>query len=193
MSQILEQQLSAFLDGELPVEELDLLLARLDREPTHRTTLARYAMIGEWVRGGAASPTTLGVADRVRATLLADAKPVPQPAPANWGGWLAGGLVAAAAVAAFLVPGRGAWRPESQAVARQDDATLQLMQEPLSSVTASVGHRLNPRAAARLTSYLVAHGEYTNQLSRSTFDSHLVTARAERASWRQSQDPASAP
>ena len=58
---------------------------------------------------------------------------------------------------------------------------------------AAANHRLNPGAAARLTGYLVAHGQYTNQLSRSTFDSHLVTARAERASWRQPQDTGQCP
>ena len=47
------------------------------------------------------------------------------------------------------------------------------------AITTGSNHRLTPGAAARLTSYLVAHGQYTNQLSRSTLDSHLVAARAD--------------
>jgi anti-sigma factor RsiW len=181
MSQILEQQLSVFLDGELPANELDLLLTRLDRDPAHRATLARYAMIGECVRSGVASPAALGVAERVRSALLADTTPVvPQalPARAGWRGWL-------------MVAGPQQWSLARQPALKQDRVAFQLMNEPLPSITAEANHRLNPRAAARLTSYLVAHGQYTSQLSRSTFDSHLVTARAERASWHESQDMAS--
>jgi sigma-E factor negative regulatory protein RseA len=191
MSQLLEQQLSEFLDGELPAEQLDLLLARLDREPAQRATLARYAMIGECLRGGAATPSALGVAERVRSALLESPAQPPPRMPATRRGWLVGAAAAATSVAAILLLGpeiRGLRQAEP---AMQDVATLRLMDEPLSPVTAAANHRLTPGAAARLTSYLVAHGQYANQLSRSTFDSHLVTARAERASWRQFQDPIS--
>lgn len=194
MSQVLEQQLSVFLDGELPAEELDLLLGHLDRDAAQRLKLARYAMIGECVRSGVASPAALSVAERVRTALLADMTPVvarPRSAPVNRWGWLAGGVAAAAAVAAFLVANTEMPGLANGPAVRQDNTVRQLTEEPLSSITAAANHRLNPRAAARLTGYLVAHGQYTNQLSRSTFDSHLVTARAERASWRQPQDLAS--
>ena len=36
MSEILNQQLSALLDGELPPEQTELLLKRLSREPERR-------------------------------------------------------------------------------------------------------------------------------------------------------------
>ena len=39
----IEEQLSAFMDGELPEEELQLLVRRLERDEEHRATLARYA------------------------------------------------------------------------------------------------------------------------------------------------------
>jgi len=193
MSQIVEQQLSAFLDGDLPAEELDLLLARVDRDSAHRATLARYAMIGEYVRSGTASPGALGLAERVRSALVAEGEAVAQPArppPSHRSGWLAGGAAAAAAIVAFLLVGPNVGGVKKQETPSQDRAALRLMEEPLSSVTAPANRRLTPRAAARLTSYLVAHGQYASQLSRSTLDSHLVTARAERASWRQG--PASA-
>ena len=41
MSQILEEQLSAFLDGELAPDEMELLLARLEREPGRRARVGR--------------------------------------------------------------------------------------------------------------------------------------------------------
>jgi negative regulator of sigma E activity len=193
MSQILEQQLSAFLDGELPAAELDLLLARLDRDPAQRATLARYAMIGECVRSGGATPVALGIAERVRTALLTDAQAGAQtvrPLPSAWGGWLAGGVAAAIAIVAVMLAGPDLGSVRKPQEVQQNSVTLRLMDEPLTAITAPANHRLSPRAAARLTSYLVAHGQYASQLSRSTFDSHLVTARAERASWRQAQDPA---
>jgi negative regulator of sigma E activity len=193
MSEILEQQLSAFLDGELPPEELHLLLARLDRDPAQRATLARYAMIGECVRSGTPSAAALDVAERVRGALLAEtgaaAKPRRRPR-SGWGVWLAGGAAAAVALLAVLVVGPNVGK--QQGTVKQNAVALRLMEEPLSSITTPANHRLTPDAAARLTSYLVAHGQYASQLSRSTFDSHLVTARAERASWRQARDAAGA-
>lgn len=193
MSQILEEQLSAFLDGELPREELDLLIARLDRDPAKRMTLGRYAMIGECVRSGAASTTALDVAERVRAALLEDKTPAPaleRRSTGRWRGWAAGGIAAAAAVVAVIVarPGGQPSLPQPVAMATVESASGIALDEPISDIRPFVKYRLNPRAAARLTGYLVAHGQYANQLSRSTFDSHLVSARAERASWRQSQD-----
>ena len=194
MSQILEEQLSAILDGELPAEEVDLLLARMDREPDRRATLGRYAMIGECLRSGAARPEALCVAERVRTALLADDAGKAPTSPATRGfsrTWLAGGAAAAAAAAAlaFLIAGPAAWRTNAPAdAAVVQVAATDLLNEPLTGITTMANRRLNPRAAARLTGYLVAHGEYTNELSRNTFDSHLVSARAERASWRQPQD-----
>ena len=46
----IEEQLSAFLDGELRKEELELLVRRLERDDQYRATLARYSLIGNVVR-----------------------------------------------------------------------------------------------------------------------------------------------
>lgn len=46
----IEEQLSAFLDGELSPEELALLVRRLERDESYRATLARYATIGGVMR-----------------------------------------------------------------------------------------------------------------------------------------------
>ena len=199
MSRILDEQLSAFLDGELPPEEVDLLLARLDRDPARRATLGRYAMIGECIRTGAAAPAALEVADRVRCALAADASATPVAVAARGSrmGWVGGAVAASLAVVALLLTAPGIWQdatplrsaqPEAALLAARDDAGL----EPLTDVNAIASHRLGPRAAARLTSYLMAHGEYANAISRSNFDSRLVSARAERASWRQAEEAADA-
>jgi negative regulator of sigma E activity len=191
MSQPVEEQLSAFLDGELPSEELDLLLARLDREPAKRATLARYAMAGECIRSGSASVSALEVAERVRAALLAEQeRPFERirARPAAWRGWAAGGVAAAAAVVALALVSPGTFQSVPAPSATPAATVATVADEPLTDIRPAVNRRLTPRAAARLTGYLVAHGQYTNQLSRSNFDSHLISARAERASWRRPQD-----
>ena len=184
MSQILEEQLSAVLDGELPAAEVDLLLARIDRTPELRAKIARYAMIGEYLRSGTARPDVLDVAEKVRDALLAETVPArPRFAPT----WLVAGAVAAStAIVAFLVTGpalRDSDLPTAAPVAATVAAAA--IDEPVTGITTMANRRLNPAASARLTGYLVAHGEYASELSRSTFDSRLVSARAERASWRQ--------
>ena len=50
VSRSIEEQLSAFLDGELPNEELQLLVRRLERDGEYRATLARYSLIGNVLR-----------------------------------------------------------------------------------------------------------------------------------------------
>jgi sigma-E factor negative regulatory protein RseA len=193
MSQRIDEQMSAFIDGELPAAELDLLVARLDRNPSRRAALARYAMIGECLRTGSGRVEALDISERVRAALGGDAPASAPAAPSlrasAWRGWVPGAVAAAAAVAAVLVGVPFALQG-SGPTATETVATAAPSEVPLASVTPGATKRLNPRAAARLTGYLVAHGQYANQLSRNSFDSHLVSARAERASWRLPQDPA---
>lgn len=194
MTQLLDEQLSAFIDGELPPAELDMVLARLDRDPELRLRVGRYALIGECMRSGSARLDVLALGERVRGA-LASGPPQPVRVDRSATGrrrWIAAGLAAALAVVAVvalqprpwqLQAGPGAEVAASVPAARAGD-------DEVSTVRAALSHRLDPRSAARLTGYLVAHGEYANQFSRNALDSHLVTARAERASWRQAQDPA---
>jgi anti-sigma factor RsiW len=192
MSQVTDEQLSAFIDGELPSEQIDLLLARVDGDPALRHRLARYSLIGECMRGVSPGIGALGVAEQVRAALLRHGAPAAaprDPTPA-WRGLATGGLAAAAVVAALLVTGPDAWRtggaPEYIAAAEEGPS----VEDPLEIFIVPPRHRLDPRAAARLTGYLAVHGEYASQLSRSNLDSHLVAASAERASWQRVQGPA---
>lgn len=197
MSQVTDEQLSAFLDGELPEEQLDLLLARIDRDQPHRERLARYALIGDCLRGGPVSVGALRVAEGVRTALIAaDDQAVAQPAAVAsraWRGWAAAGLAATAAVAAVLVGGSQALLRTGQpqtAVALAGASRPGITQDvSVQTITAPDHYRLDPRAAARLTGYLMAHGEFASRFSRSNFDSHLVAARAERASWSQPRNP----
>lgn len=197
MREIIDEQLSALLDGELPAEELDLVLARLDRDPVLRARYGRYAMVGECLGSGSACSGALGVADKVRAALDQQVGSVdagvqfPRTIPT---GLLAFASAAALAVVALFVTGSGIRsaapvpqlaRNEAQALPSGRDAAGQVLM-----ISHGLGHRADPQTAARLTGYLAAHVSYASPLSRSTMGSHLVHARPERAIWTQVRDPA---
>jgi len=50
MTDQIREQLSALLDGELPRDEMGLLMRRLDKDPALRRAFGSYALIGETLR-----------------------------------------------------------------------------------------------------------------------------------------------
>ena len=73
MSEQIREQVSAFLDGELPNTETELLLKRLTRDGELRESFGRYALIGEALRGAGPHILTRGFASRVN--LVIDGEP----------------------------------------------------------------------------------------------------------------------
>ena len=69
MSDYLRDQLSAFIDGELPKHEIELLFKRLDGNAELRATLARYTLIGESLRTRSAEGPSRTFAERVQAAV----------------------------------------------------------------------------------------------------------------------------
>src|ERR1700736_189101 len=65
MSEQIREQVSAFLDGELPNSETELLLKRLTRDADLRESFGRYALIGESLRGGSSARLSHGFTLRV--------------------------------------------------------------------------------------------------------------------------------
>jgi hypothetical protein len=160
------EQLSALLDDALPVEEVPLLLARCgphDAGEAARGTLARYALIGEALRGSA-DPRALDLADRVR-TAVDQPRTLATAVPRTLPGWLlpAAGVAASVIVAVATVAALGAGA-RAPAVTPAAMATRPALD------------------TGQITDYLVYHGEYSGLLSAKLVDSHLVAQRA--AAWR---------
>src|SRR5260221_5262367 len=89
MSEQIREQVSAFLDGELPNSESELLLKRLTRDPELRESFGRYALIGESLRGGTHARLSQGFPGRVNRAidgepLVADAAAVRGPSTVLW-------------------------------------------------------------------------------------------------------------
>ena len=107
MSEQIREQVSAFLDGELPNSETELLLKRLTRDGELRESFGRYALIGEALRGSSHAYLTKGFADRVNGAINGEpvtAITTSQPARApRWWRPLAGAAVAAGVAAVAVV------------------------------------------------------------------------------------------
>lgn len=107
MSEQIREQVSAFLDGELPSTETELLLKRLTRDPELRESFGRYALIGEAMRGEHGSILPRGFTARVNAAI--DGSEVPVNAPPSierstrWWRPLAGAAMVASVAAVAVV------------------------------------------------------------------------------------------
>jgi sigma-E factor negative regulatory protein RseA len=188
MSEQIREQVSAFLDGELPNSETELLLKRLTRDAELRESFGRYALIGEACRGALHDHLTRGLSIRINRAI--DGEPKPGYGSANrtrsrrWWHPVAGAAVAAgvAAVAVVALQQRAvspSLRPGAAVVA-QNIAARQ-SNEPIMYTTPAPAAGEAPAAlpAARLTNYVFAHSKYSSVLGQSNVLSGLLTAADE--------------
>ena len=180
----IREQLSAFLDGELPEAELELLVRRLERDEEHRATLARYAAVGSVLRRDPLPTASLRLHDGLRAAIAEERDQAAQPG--SKGGGAYGSLLAAAAaglvLAGLLVLNPFAERPAdalsdiaaTNLAAAQQAPAERTERESASRAVASRA-RLSPE---RMTSYLVSHGEYARSFQGAMVDSRIFVQQA---------------
>jgi sigma-E factor negative regulatory protein RseA len=169
MSEQIREQVSAFLDGELPSSETELLLKRLTRDCELRQSFGRYALIGESLRGASRMPLTRGFASRVNQAI--DGEPAtPDLAPGGrahaprWWRPVAGAAVAASVAAVAVV---GLQRHVVPPQLREVVAVTQPKPEPKEPISYTV-------PAARLTNYVFAHSRYSSGLAQSSLSALLA-------------------
>lgn len=188
MNEYLRNQLSAFIDGELPKHEIELLFKRLDGNGDLRATLARYSLIGESLRTRPAEGPSRTFSERVRVAVEADG-PLAGEAGArlrwSWFKPVAGFAVAAtvATIALFGLQRLQAptldQSPQMAANEVGNGATSLVIGDP--AMTAAPSYTVPEPAtegsmvnAARLTNYVVAHSEYSSPLGRRNVLSGIV-------------------
>ena len=192
MSEQIREQVSAFLDGELPDTETELLLKRLTRDGELRESFGRYALIGEALRGAGSQILTRGFASRVN--LAIDGEPaqvaaLSQPARASrWWRPIAGVTVAAGVAAVAIVAlqqrsisphlsgasltAQNVTAPLKAAAPASAPSQLPLQggggpREALSyTVPAASTDAPSAIAPARLTNYVFAHSKYSSGLGQ---------------------------
>jgi anti-sigma factor RsiW len=169
-----DEQLSAWLDDELPDGELELLARRLAQGPELRARAARYALIGSCLRGSpvaslAGELSALRLGDRVRAAVEGSSGPARQEKTGRRiGRWSPYAIVAGVAVLAVaLVPlVRMAIYPVPVDRLSAESAVPQAV-----ATNASL-------SSDRMTSYLMYHGEYSGMLSAKVTDSNIINHRS---------------
>jgi sigma-E factor negative regulatory protein RseA len=186
MSEQIREQVSAFLDGELPNSETELLLKRLTRDEELRESFGRYALIGEALRGTSRGLLTKGFTGRVNFAI--DGEPVPAAGHAlkagspRWWRPFAGITVAAgvAAVAIVALQQRAVaptLQPGLQVTAQSaagrspvsgiSTAALQVPREAISYTVPAISPAEAAAAPpARLTNYVFAHSRYSSGLDQ---------------------------
>ena len=191
MSEQIREQVSAFLDGELPTTETELLLKRLTRDGELRESFGRYAMIGEAMRGSGSQILTKSFSSRVN--LAIDGEPAAAPIAVSagrdrrWWRPLAGVTVAAGVAAVAIValqqraisPGSAAPGPntatnlpapaQASAVVAKNQSPVQGgggPREALSYTVPQSSDQTMAIAPARLTNYVFAHSKYSSGLGQ---------------------------
>jgi sigma-E factor negative regulatory protein RseA len=177
MTESVNEQLSACLDGELPAAELDLLLKRLERNPELRDSLSRYTVIGEALRHTRPAVASRSFADKVMAAVdqepAAAQRRAPRLSPVLMRRLrpVAGVGIAAtvAALAIFSVQQSGV---ETGTIAATEPAVApsalvaQSDQDAASYIVPTSATQTAFVPATRLTNYVVAHSEYSSPLAR---------------------------
>lgn len=193
MTDRIKEQLSTFLDGELPDAETALLLKRLERDDDLRGALSRYSLIGAVLRNDGDVPAARQVAARVSAAIARepaqDGIGISLPGRAallrsGAGLAIAAGVAAAALLLVQQAPLQDRGAGEA-IVAQVEESPI----EPVSEVDEGDGLAepyVTPPATdglppAQFANYLVAHYGYASPLVRRSVGAGLISANDEAA------------
>ncbi len=192
MTYRIKEQLSAFLDGELPDQESALLLKRLERDDDLRGALSRYSLIGAVLRSDGDVPAARQVAARVSAAIakepLRAAGFARMPGRKSLMSAIAGLAVAAgvASGAVLLVQQLGAQDPAApeeiyaladvppvEPVSGEAELAVDLAEPYITPPATDAPGGIAP---AELANYLVAHYGYASPLVRRSVGAGLISA-----------------
>lgn len=176
MTDRINEQMSAFLDGELPADEARLLVRRLERDPALRRAFANYVLAGEVLAAPGGVTASPGFAARVSAAI--DAAPLekmelsPQRPRRHAPRWtrpaVATAVAASAALAAVLLV-----RPDM----REDQLLKAGGRSPAVLATLPIAQSSpTPEQSQRLAGYLVAHSQFTSPIGRRNVWSGVLAA-----------------
>ena len=168
MNEAIRMQLSAYVDGELPQNEAELLLRRTSQDVELRQEVAEYLAIGRVMRGEAGVAGVDRIHDRVLAEIdhridVDSAAGVVEPPARTIKPLL--GVAVAATVALVAIFGL----QQTTSVDRVEP------QEAVTTVVDAVPD-YSPEQD-QLRQYLLSHGETSSQLGANGINSRLVTLR----------------
>lgn len=179
MTDQIREQMSALLDGELPQDQIGLLVRRMERDTELRRAFGSYVLIGESLRAPGGRTAGPGFAARVQAELEAGAV-----APASTRGPFTlpylrrmrhAAAVAVAAGAAFaavllLMPGD---QPGDVGGAPAL-ADLDVGAGTIAELAVGEAASPTPAQSQRLAGYLVAHSQFATAIGRRSLWSSVL-------------------
>ena len=167
MNETIRMQISAFVDGELPENEAELLLRRMCQDAVLREQAAGYLDIGRVMRGEASVRGMEQLRDRVNAELdERPLEPVVDPVPgASQRSWrpIAGvGIAAAVAVVALFAFRQVAVDP------------VDLLADQTSEDAANGSYTVPPNEEI-LRQYMMSHGAQSSELGANGISARWVS------------------
>jgi negative regulator of sigma E activity len=185
MTEQINDQISAFIDDELPEQESAFLLRRFERDTDARNQALRYTLIGAALRNELLRPDPAILRRRIAVALTGAPLPAARPRARWQSAYLRPllGFGIAASVAALAIVGL---RTINDARVEPSGAgsalTASALREPRQTVAPAPSYVVpqdvseTPGVAPqiRLTNYLVHHGEYASRLSRTSVHSNVV-------------------
>ena len=171
MNDAIQMQISAFVDGELPDNEADLLLRRMSQDGALRQKVAEYLAIGRALRGETSVPGVDRMHERVSAAI--DDKPLDEVSattgskPARAIRPLAGAAVAAT-VALLAIFGL-------QQTMNVDDSGADASGS--SVVDADPGYTVPQQLDDQLRQYYLSHGATATEFGANGINSRFVSLR----------------
>jgi sigma-E factor negative regulatory protein RseA len=177
MTDQIREQVSALLDGELPGDEMGLLVRRLERDAELRRAFGTYALIGEALRAPGAPLASPSFAARVSVAIdapVGDTVDVPlHPVRArrrtNYRRPLAASAIAASAAIAGVLLFRPFAGPTPVA------ANAEKQDRPASS-DLTLAASPTPAQSQRLAGYMVVHSQFATPMVRRNVWSGLLAA-----------------
>lgn len=174
MNDAIRTQISAFVDGELPDAEADLLLRRMSQDASLRRQAAEYLEIGRAMRGEPGVPGVERLQERISAALddkpLAADEAVPEVPAGRSIKPLAGAAVAAAVALLAIVSLQFSPGLDGTDVAPPADV--------VAGVSEGATYVVPPRPVDdQLRQYVLSHGASASELGGNSMNTRLVTLR----------------
>lgn len=180
MTDQIREQISAFLDDELPTHQVRLLVRRMERDESLRRTFRQYVLAGELLRAPGGQTASPGFAARVMAAIdeqPAAAGPVGddgRTASRSWARPLLGAGIAASVLSLAVLLGRA-----------DRDQPLQVAEAPVPALVSTPATAASPASVLasrddlppvsptpeerqRMTGYILAHGQFATPMARRT-------------------------
>lgn len=175
MNDALRIQLSAFLDGELPARETELLLRRLGQDTDLQREAERYYAIGQSMRGERRLPGVTGMRERIAAALEHEpGQDTGFAAGSRWQRPAAGVAIAASVALLALIGLRQANLPDDAATLTASNAGVAI-DDTAGYTEPAASDVMSDRPSEMLMQYYLSHGETSSELGANGILSRLVT------------------